>query len=375
MSNLGLQLSPGSRSPKGPKHRGMSWVAVLLSVGVLVLIGFGIKTALQYLPSIGSGPADYEGTGTDPVVVTVEQGDTIAAIGRTLKGADVVASVEAWLEAAKNEPATASIGPGQYDMLTQMSAEAAVERMVDPDTLITNRLLLREGLRFSESIATISKATGISKKKLVSASKSGKIGLPKYADDNAEGYLFPATYQLSPGESATDILSKLVARWRKAADEEDLEAKAKDLGYSPYEIMIIASLIQSEGHPDDFDKIARVIYNRLDESTWGGTYGYLQMDATLNYALGKSDINLTTEELHNTDSPYNTYKHAGLPPTPINSPGQAAMEAALNPADGPWLYYVTVNPDTGETKFTDNYDEFLKYKDELSAWLAKNPQG
>ena len=98
--------------------------------------------------------------------------------------------------------------------------------------------------------------------------------------------------------------------------------------------MIIASLIQSEGHPEDFDKVARVIYNRLDEATWGGTYGYLQMDATVNYALGKSDINLTTEELQNTDSPFNTYLNPGLPPTPINSPGEAAMEAALNPADG-----------------------------------------
>ena len=143
---------------------------------------------------------------------------------------------------------------------------------------------------------------------------------------------------------------------------------------TPYEAMIIASLVQAEGHPDDFDKVARVIYNRLDPETWGGTYGLLQMDATVNYALDKSEINLTTEELQNTDSPYNTYKNPGLPPTPINSPGEAAIEAALNPADGDWLYYVTVNPDSGETKFTADYNEFLGFKSELTDWLAANPQ-
>ena len=374
MSNLGLQMSPGSRAPQGPKHRGMSWLAVLVSIGVLVAIGLAVKFALQYLPELTSGPEDYTGTGTDPVMVTVEQGDTVAEIGRTLKSADVVASVEAWLDAAKQEPKTSSIAPGQYDMLTQMSAAAAVERMVDPSTRVTNELLLREGLRFSQSIEAISKATGISKKKLVKAAEGGKIGLPKYAEDNAEGFLFPATYELEPDESATSILSRLVDRWDEAATEAGLDEGAGKLGYSPYEVMIVASLVQAEGHPDDFDKVARVIYNRLDEATWGGTYGFLQMDATLNYALDKSEINLTTEEMQNTDSPFNTYKYPGLPPTPINSPGQAAIEAALNPAEGDWLYYVTVNPDSGETKFTADYDEFLGFKDELSAWLADNPQ-
>ena len=374
MSNLGLQMSPGSRAPQGPKHRGMSWLAVLVSIGVLVAIGLAVKFALQYLPELTSGPEDYTGTGTDPVMVTVEQGDTVAEIGRTLKSADVVASVEAWLDAAKQEPKTSAIAPGQYDMLTQMSAAAAVERMVDPDTRVTNELLLREGLRFSQSVEVISDATGISQKKLVKAAEGGKIGLPAYADNNPEGFLFPATYQLEPDESATSVLSRLVARWDKAATEVGLDEGADKLGYTPYEVMIIASLVQAEGHPDDFDKVARVIYNRLDEATWGGTYGFLQMDATLNYALDKSEINLTTEEMQNTDSPFNTYKYPGLPPTPINSPGQAAIEAALNPAEGDWLYYVTVNPDSGETKFTADYDEFLGFKDELSAWLADNPQ-
>ena len=373
MSNLGLEMAADTRPPDGPRHRGRSWIAVLLSLGVVALIGLGVKLAIDNIPEFG-GPPDYIGEGVDPVVVVVEPGQTIAQIGQTLKADGVVASVDAWLEAAAAEPRTSTIGPGSYDMLTEMSAEAAVARMVDPDTRITDELLLREGLRFTQSIEAISEATGISKKKLTRTSKAGNIGLPAYAEDNAEGFLFPATYELEKEQTARQVLSGLVDRWDEAAATVDLAGGAARNGISPYEALIIASLVQAEGHPDDFDKVARVIYNRLDPQTWGGTYGYLQLDATLNYALGKSDINLTTEELQNTESDFNTYTNPGLPPTPINSPGEAAMSAAVNPADGPWLYYVTVNPDTGETKFTDDYDEFLGFKAELSAWLADNPQ-
>lgn len=373
MSNLGLQMTSDSRPPDGPRHRGRSWVAILLSLGVLVAIGLGVRFAIQNIPDFG-GPADYVGEGTDPVEVKVEDGQTLTEIGRTLKEVGVVASVDAWLDASAKEPEAKKIGPGLYDMRKEMSAAAAVDRMIDPQARLTDKLLLREGLRFTESIETISAATGISKNKLVAASEGGKIGLPRYAEDNAEGFLFPATYELEKGESATEILTRLVDRWEAAATSLNLEAEAKENGVTAYEAMIIASLVQAEGRPEDFDKVARVIYNRLDPETWGGTYGLLQLDATINYALGKSEINLTTEELQNTDSPFNTYTNPGLPPTPINSPGEAAIEAALNPADGDWLYYVTVNPDSGETKFTNNYDEFLGYKAELSEWLAANPQ-
>ncbi len=374
MSNLGLEMSSDSKPPDGVRHRGRSWVAVLLSLGVLAIIGFGIKFAIENIPSFG-GPEDYLGEGSEPtVVVLVEPGQTLAQIGQTLKANGVVASVDAWIEEANAEPLAKSIGPGSYEMLSQMSAEAAVIRMVDPTTRITNQLLLREGLRFTQSIEVISEATGISKKKLVRASKRGNIGLPAYAEDNAEGFLFPATYELEKGESARQILTRLVDRWDEAATAVQFDEGASRNGVTPYEALIIASLVEAEGHPGDYDKVARVIYNRLDPDTWGGTFGFLQLDATVNYALDKSEINLTTEELQKTKSPYNTYLNEGLPPTPINSPGEAAMAAAVNPADGPWLYYVTVNPDTGETKFTDDYDEFLGFKSELSQWLADNPQ-
>ena len=372
MSDLGLQMSPDSKVPQGPHHHGRSWLAVAASLAVIGSILLGVTVIIGKVPIFGAPPANFTGEGTEPVQVRVEQGQTLAQIGQTLKEAGVVASVDAWLEACAKEPKSATIGPALYNLRLEMSAEAALERMLDPDTRVVNQLLLREGLRIWETFAAINEAAGISVSRLEKTAKKSDIGLPRYAEDNAEGFLFPATYDLDPKESAKSVLTKLVTRWDKAADSVGLTAGAKKLGLTPYEALIVASLVQAEGHPDDFTKVARVIYNRLDEDTWGGTYGKLEMDATLNYALRKSDINLTLEELKNTDSPFNTYQNTGLPPTPINSPGEAAMAAALNPADGDWLWYVTVNPDSGETKFTNDYDEFLKFKEELSAWHEAN---
>ena len=134
--------------------------------------------------------------------------------------------------------------------------------------------------------------------------------------------------------------------------------------------MTIASLIQAEGRGSDMPKVSRVIYNRLDgPGDKGGTNGRLQIDATVNFALDrKGVVAVTQDEIDNTDSPYNTYQVVGLPPGPINSPGDAAIKAALHPADGPWYYYVTVNLRTGETKFGTTYQEFLQYKQEFTQY-------
>jgi UPF0755 protein len=131
--------------------------------------------------------------------------------------------------------------------------------------------------------------------------------------------------------------------------------------------MIVASLVESEANRDqDRGKVARVIYNRLETDA---TNGLLQIDATVNYALGRDlGLGLTEEDL-DVDSPYNTRKFPGLPPGPIESPGDEAIAAAANPPEGDWVYYVTVNLDTGETKFTEDYQEFLRLKnEELAAY-------
>jgi len=142
-------------------------------------------------------------------------------------------------------------------------------------------------------------------------------------------------------------------------------ARAEAIERTPYEVMIVASLVQAEVLPEDMRKAAAVIYNRLDEGM------PLQFDSTVSYALGITELQLSAEQLE-TESPYNTYANEGLPPTPINSPGEAAIEAALNPAKANWLYFVTINPETRETKFAKDYDRFLRLKDQLRDWLAEN---
>ncbi len=174
------------------------------------------------------------------------------------------------------------------------------------------------------------------------------------------------------------MLKQMVDRWRQSVGDNDVESIAASLGCeegkttgcTPEQVMTVASLVQAEGRGDDMAKIARVIYNRLQNHD-EGTVGKLQIDATVLYALGRDGNSpLTTDEIESTDSPYNTYMYAGLPPGPIGAPGDEAIQAALHPADGDWYYYVTVNLATGETKFAETYDEFLQYKAEYQEYCA-----
>lgn len=292
------------------------------------------------------------------VVVVVESGDSLTAVGEKLVEADVVTSVSAFLAAGELEERAASIGPGVYNLVTGLPPGEAIARMLDP-AFRAAPLVLPEGLRLTDTVRLTAEHTGLSEEQLVSALQDGPaIGLPGWALDRPEGFLFPASYDLLPDASATDVWSLMVKRFDIAADEADLVTRARQLGYTPYEVLTVASLVQAEGAPGDFAKVARVAYNRLEQGL------PLQFDSTVNYALGTSTL-LVTEDMLEVDSPYNTYRVTGLPPTPINSPGQEAIEAALNPEVGDWLYFVTVDPRMLETRFTASYEEFLVFKAEF----------
>jgi UPF0755 protein len=251
-----------------------------------------------------------------------------------------------------------------------MKSSDVVDILVNPDNIVTTSVTITEGQQVREVVAKLAKATGFPKKQFEAAlADPAALGLPEYAEGNPEGYLFPATYAFGPQEQPADMLKDMVDRWKVAAEENGLEAGAEELGYTPQEIMTIASLIEAEGRGDYRAKIARVIYNRLEIDP-NPAAGFLQIDATVNYALGRpGPARLTQEEIDSVaDSPYNTYTQKGLPPGPIEAPGDAAIQAALHPEDGPWFFYVTTNLATGETKFTDDYDEFLEFKGELDEY-------
>ena len=362
---------PGGKRRKGRGLKGC--VAVLVALVVLVG-GFWVvlTQGVSWVSDQFQGPDDYPGPGTGSVEFTVNEGDTVAQIGRNLKAEGVTKSVQAFIDAAAGEPDSAGIQVGAYELQKEMRAADALEVLIDPDNLIGfPTVTVPEGLRLTEIVSTLAENTDFSEQAYNRAlEQPDKLGLPDYAEGNAEGYLFPATYEIRPGMKPAGILKMMVDRWREAAEAADLEAKAEELGHTPAELMIIASLIEAEGRGDDMPKISRVIYNRLDgPGDKGGTYGTLGIDASIAYGLGLSpgSTELTPEQLAE-DTPYNTRINPGLPPTPIEAPGDDAIEAAANPADGDWYYYVTVDLSTGETKFYEDYEGFLEGRDEYKAY-------
>jgi UPF0755 protein len=366
----------GRRAPK-QRRRGPGCLIALVILAVLAGAAYwGVTTGIDKIKDQFSSADDYPGPGGEDVTFEVKKGDTIAAMGRGLKAQDIVASVDAFTEAAAANPGSNGIQAGAYALKKQMKASDVVAVLVDPGNIVTTHVTIPEGLQVSEIVDLLVKDTGFKKTEFEAALKDPQaLGLPDYAGGNPEGYLFPATYDFRPDEKPADMLHDMVARWQQSAQENDLEAGAEALGYTPHQIMTIASMIEAEGRGKYRAKIARVIYNRLEIDP-NPAAGFLQIDATVNYALGRpGPAVLTQDEIESVaDSPYNTYKQKGLPPGPIEAPGDDSIQAALHPADGPWFFYVTVNLKTGETKFTDSYDEFLQFKQELQDYCATQSQ-
>jgi len=360
----------GRRAEKG-RRRGPGCLIALVILAVLAAAGYyAVSTGIDKIKDQFSSAEDYPGPGGEEVTFEVKAGDTIAVMGRGLKDADVVASVEAFINAAKANSQSNNIQAGFYSLRLQMKASDVVNTLVDPANIVTNTVTIPEGLTVRQIVTRLAEGTGFKKAEFEAALEDADaLGLPAYAKGNPEGYLFPATYSFGPKEQPADMLHDMVVRWQQAAQDNDLEASAEALGYTPHEIMTIASLIEAEGRGKYRAKISRVIYNRLENPDNGLTNGLLEIDATVNYALGRDDLGLglTAEDLE-VDSPYNTRKYPGLPPGPIEAPGDDSIQAALNPADGPWLWYVTTNLKTGLTKFTDDYDEFLEFKAEYTEY-------
>ena len=363
----------GRRRAEG--RRGLpGCVAVLVSLAVLVgLLYLGVSWGLGKVRDQFSSADDYPGPGTGKVTFQVHSGDTAAQMGRDLKSDGVVASVQAFIDAANANAESAGIQAGYYPLKKQMKASDVVDVLVDPGNLVKNTVTVPEGLRAVDTVAILAKATKFSTADFTKVlDHPARIGLPSYAHGNAEGYLFPATYDFGPDATPTSMLADMVTRWKQAAQDADLEGAASRLGYTPEQLMTVASLVQSEGRGSDMPKIARVVYNRL---TGTETNGLLQIDSTVNYAAGNHLTAVPTTADLQIDSPYNTYRNPGLPPTPIEAPGDDALRAATHPASGGWYYYVTVNLRTGETKFASSYDEFLTYKAELKHYCETESAG
>lgn len=332
----------------------------------LVLVGgagYAVWSNLESLTGLTNPLAskDFPGPGGDQVDVVIPEGASGTAMGEALYDAGVVASVSAFTAAFEANPDSVLIRPGTHTMLEEMPASDAVALLVKNDT-VDLQLTIPEGYTAAQVVERAVQVSGLPAKDFQAALKDPeKIGLPEQARGKAEGWLYPDTYTLSPDETAAGLLSQMVERTKSELQEKGVPSGQWQT------VLTKASLVEREGlHSDDKPKIARAIENRLDDDT------FLQIDAAVAYGADKPGTELTRADLNNAKNRYNTYEHTGLPPGPIANPGEVSVDAVLDPTPGDWKFWVTVNLDTGETKFAEDFEEHQRNVQELREWEAAN---
>lgn len=344
MSTFGFRMA--AEAPRGVPL----WRVVAVFIGSLAIVSLALFKLL-------SGPADYEpGTQGEFTRVTVSSGDSLSIIGATLHDAGVVASVAAFVNASDANSQARYITPGDYKIAKHLPAATAIKVLLSPEARDELKIVIPEGVTAKRIYAIVAKRLGLQSDAVERAFQA--VALPPSAEGFIEGYLFPATYSVKRTATAADVAKLMVARFGQAAVDLELERRARAEQLSVHDVLVIASLLERESAPKDFSKVARVIMNRLKIDM------PLQLDSAVNYGLGLTDLQLSQAQL-DKDTPYNTYLRTGLPPTPIDNPGAAAIEAALSPARGEWLYFVTTDPVKKVTKFANSYEEFLQLKAEF----------
>ena len=309
--------------------------------------------AIFLLSVIKSGPgaaADFD-CSSDPgqrtASIDVATGETGLQIARELFEKDVTASSEIFFRLAVADPKAALIAPGVHIIDTQICAQNALDQLLDSKR-IAGLMAVSEGAWISEIKKLFSKA-GYPQEEVKAAFASAVVPKPF---TELEGLLFPAQYSFAQGTKADVALKEMIERG--FAEVVKVGFLSDQSTYSPQQLLTIASIIQAEGGDGDFTKVSRVIYNRLKIGM------PLQMDSTVHFVMeSRGNIFLSTKSTL-INSPYNTYRKYGLPPGPIGNPGRNAMKAALAPAAGDWLYFITVAPQ--DTRFTSSLDEFNTWK-------------
>ena len=337
-------------------------VAILMVAGAAYVVVELMGGLFQGGGSADSGVEDYSGVGHGAVEVVIKPGDTGADMAQTLVDAGVVATTKAFNDAFAANPQAASIQPGTYNMLLEMPASDAVIALLNPSSRVSFNVTIPEGLTKGQIATKISEKMAIPVEEVNAAiADPAAIGLPAEANGDAEGWLFPATYDIEPDATAASVLTQMTAQTVAVLTQKGVP---QDQWAT---VLNKASMVEREARlPEDRPKVARAIENRLAKEM------PLSVDSSVAYGLGKPGTGLSTADTQDANNPYNTYKHLGLPPTPIASPGVASIDAVLAPAEGDWLFWVTVNLDTGETLFATTYDDHLANVALLRAWQEEN---
>jgi UPF0755 protein len=364
--------SRGRSRGGSPRRKGRGpwgWIIALVVVFGLV-IGAGATVWVMYEDKIrevlGIAPDyDYSTTGNgEETFLVIEPGDIGSDVARKLHQAGVTMSYRAFYELLLAD-SSITFEPGSYRLQKEMSAESALAALQDPANRVIDRVTIPEGVTSVAALELIASSTEIPLEELqTEAQNYTQFGIPASAP-NIEGWMFPATYTFEPGTTAKAAIQTLVDRMIEELDAQGVAPEQR------FEVLTKAALIQRESGPsvEDMQKIARVFENRLARGM------LLQSDATVAYGTGKYHTVWTSpEERADASNPYNTYANPGLPIGPIGLPGADAITAALAPADGTWLYFVTVDLRTGETVFSNTLAEHERAAKRLYAWCKESPE-
>ena len=323
----------------------------LLRVIAALAVVFIFTGGLHQVRKSGGGAPDFscQASDSEDVTISIEKGATGAAIAQVLFEAEVIKSSSSFFRVAVGDKRSESIAPGSHRIQLNLCAKDALDQLLDPKRIV-GLISVIEGA-WSSEIADAMVAAGFARSEVTKAIKS--IDLPS-GFNTLEGLLFPAQYSFEVNTSAQSALSAMMNRALTEIAKSGISDGSGKL--SPQQLLIIASIIQAEGEPKDFSKVSQVIRNRLKIGM------PLQMDSTVHYVQKqRGNIFLSTKSTL-IKSDYNTYRKYGLPPGPIGNPGSAAMMAAVMPAIGDWIYFITVAP--GDTRFTSTLDQFNVWKAE-----------
>lgn len=345
---------------------------LLISLGVAVVLLGGLAAAGGYLWShygsqvslaLGWTSNDYEGEGSGEVVVVIQEGEIGQDIAATLEDHDVVKTSDAFYSLLLERP-TVEFQPGAYQLREQMSSAAALDALQDPENRVPLTVTIPEGFTVEQTLERISTSIDMPIEDLQAAAEDpAAFSLPSGVD-SLEGWLFPATYEFELDTTPTEAIQRLVDEQRAVLDSLDVAVDDRE------RVLNIAAMVQKEsGIADDFGKVSRVIANRLDDGM------RLQMDSTAQYGMGEhSDGSVwSTDEALQDDNPWNTYVHTGLPEGPISNPGRAAIEAALQPTKGDWMYFVVSPGGTGASTFSVTAAEHEQAVAEYREWCDTTP--
>lgn len=371
-ANSDLFPQPGRRVSK-KRRQGSRWVLALLVIIIVAAVAAALWFVGKQLGWFGAAESqesalvveDYPGPGSGEAIVTIEVGDLGSDMAQKLFEAGVVKSPAAFTAAFDANPASGTIRPGTFTLKKEMSGAGAVAALLDETNRSANSVAVIPGQTVEQVIANMVEVGTFTRGDVETAmSDPAALGLPEVANGNYEGWLFPGSYEASIGVTPQQLLTQMIAGTvdfleTNGAPEEDW-----------VRILTEASIIEREVvFTADMPKVARVIENRIDNAEVGGLLG---MDSTVLYGVGKFSGVPTAADLKD-DNPYNTRLHPGLPPAPIANPSQDAILAVLNPAEGDWLYFATVDLDSGETLFTSSFEEHTENQQRFAAWCEANP--